>query len=356
LVFDYQSPTDFKFAGASIGSGRWVIGRRSGSSWITDAFATRSISANTDYAIQLQIESSGQVTLLVNGTSTVSFQFSGSLTDGELGLATWKSKSQFDDVSIAPMTPPPPPPAATLPVWEDFEDGAADYLVPRTGAWSTVQGRYQATPDGDTISTLTTAENLPAELDIRAVINTQPVTGTLYSNAFLIFDYQSPTDFKFAGASIGSGRWTIGHRSGSSWIVDASFLQTINALTDYALRVVIDSNQQATLYADGIAKVSHNFGGNLSDGQVGLATWNASSQFDDFLVQPYLSGMSITEMASDVAAAVERLSRQDLKSDGAGLRRSRSSEREPAVQVATVARSEPTSRDRWLVAGDSELP
>ena len=45
-----------------------------------------------------------------------------------------------------------------------------------------------------------------------------------------------------------------------------------------------------------------------TDGPVGLATWNAVSHFDNVLVQPYVSGMSINGQAvpSDVATQTDR--------------------------------------------------
>ena len=48
-------------------------------------------------------------------------------------------------------------------------------------------------------------------------MNATSAVGTFYSNGFIIFDYKSPTDFKYAGAFVGNQQWVIGHRDGSGW-------------------------------------------------------------------------------------------------------------------------------------------
>lgn len=116
-----------------------------------------------------------------------------------MGLATWNAVARFDDVSVQQYTPPPPPPSGTLPLLEDFEDGQADFFESRIGLWSVSDGLYHATPGEDAISTLRLSDPLPVDLDLRTVVNADAVSGNLYSNAYVVFDYQSNTDFKFAG-------------------------------------------------------------------------------------------------------------------------------------------------------------
>ena len=54
--------------------------------------------------------------------------------------------------------------------------------------------------------------------------------GPRWSNAFIVFDYQSPTDFKFAGAFVGVDRWAIGHSADNAngYNNDASFRRRTN--------------------------------------------------------------------------------------------------------------------------------
>ncbi|KAA5540912.1 S8 family serine peptidase [Roseiconus nitratireducens] len=283
LVFDYQSPTDFKFAGAYAGTNQWVIGHRT-SQWVTDAFAGSTVNVGVDYDLRLVIEGGNQVTLWVGETPQVTYSFAESVTDGDIGLGTWNAVAKYDQIVVQAYTPPPPPPAAELPVQEDYSDGLADLFVPRRGTWTVSGGEYHASPSGDAISTLEPGGALPTDLEFQATARIQPPTYGVYQNAVVIFDYQSPTNFKFAGAYAGTNEWVIGTRT-SSWTVLASYGETVNVNVDYTLRLVIDGDHQATLFVDGLPKTTHTFNGSLTDGSVGLATWNAIAHFDDVSLQ-----------------------------------------------------------------------
>ena len=224
----------------------------------------------------------------VGGIVKTSYTFSDTAVDGRVGLATWNANSRFDDFGVQDYLPPPPPPSASLPVQEDFEDGLADFFNPITGSWSTSNGRYHATPGADAIAVLRVNEALPVDLEIAATMNSEPAAGGFYSNAYVVFDYQSPTDFKFAGASIGSGKWAIGRRSGNSWITDAFGTASISANTDYDVKLQIENDETATLLVNDLPQASHTFSDSLTDGDVGLATWKAKSQFDDFSVAAFV--------------------------------------------------------------------
>ena len=63
-------------------------------------------------------------------------------------------------------------------------------------------------------------------------VHTGDAGGTFSKNGVIIFDYQSPTDFKFAGAYFGSGKWLIGHRNGAGWKKDVSVDADIEIETD----------------------------------------------------------------------------------------------------------------------------
>ena len=53
-------------------------------------------------------------------------------------------------------------------------------------------------------------------------MNAPPVRAGYYSNGFILFDYQGPTNFKYAGSCIGNQQWVIGHRDGTGWHDDAA--------------------------------------------------------------------------------------------------------------------------------------
>ena len=102
-------------------------------------------------------------------------------------------------------------------------------------------------------------------------------------NMYIIFDYRSPTDFKYAGAAVGVGKWKIGHSDGSSWATDATFNEAIASNTNYDLSLQI-ADTTAMLLADGIGKVSLDFGTSLNGGQTGFAAHDSHAIFDDLSV------------------------------------------------------------------------
>ena len=50
----------------------------------------------------------------------------------------------------------------------------------------------------------------------------QKPTGGWKANAYVIFDYFSPTDFKFAGIDVSTNKIVIGHRTAAGWVIDAA--------------------------------------------------------------------------------------------------------------------------------------
>jgi hypothetical protein len=226
------------------------------------------------------------VTLYANGVPQVAYQYTAAVTDGKLGVGTRNAISRFDNVTVQEFTAPA---AAVLPHTETFDDSMADFFQVRAGTWTINSNRFAVTPTvgQDGVATLQVNDPLPPNLDLRAVINANPATTDFLSNAFIIFDYQSATDFKFAGAYVGSDQWIIGQRDASGWQIKASVNAVIDANTDYSLRVIIQNGTTASLYVNGALRTTYNFGSNVTDGEVGLGTRNAIARFDNFVVQPY---------------------------------------------------------------------
>jgi hypothetical protein len=82
-------------------------------------------------------------------------------------------------------------------------------------------GAYQVSPTklgGDAAAVFNVDEWLPTYFEPKASIVAGKPTGGYKSNAYLIFDYQSLTDFKFADVSLNS--MVMGHRNASGWIGD----------------------------------------------------------------------------------------------------------------------------------------
>jgi len=310
IIFDYQSPTDFKFAGAYLGTDQWLIGHRTSFDWVTDAFVSAPINPLTDYDLRLTIENGNSVVLSADGVARVTHNFASSVTDGDLGLGTRSGAiSRFDDFSVQEFTPPP---SATLPHADDFSDGTAAFFEVRSGTWDASTGRYSVVPPigSDGISTLR-LESIPADLDVQVTFNGDNGTANRFSNSFIIFDYQSPTDFKFAGAYLGTDQWLIGHRTAFDWVTDVSVTAPIHALTDYQLRLTIQNGNGVVLYADGVQRVSLSYASSVIDGAIGLGTRNAAiSRFDDFSVQALTGGTQVQSQPEQVHFLEESVFRE----------------------------------------------
>ena len=170
------------------------------------------------------IEGTNQVTLWVDDVPKLSYQFATDVTDGAVGVGTRDAISRFDNVSVQPYVAAPPPPPATLPLSGRFCRRRRRPLPATVRRLGCQQWRVSRPPHprSDGISTVTTADLLPDSVRLAATVSADPAGANVNSNGLLIFDYQSPTDFRFAGAYAGADRWVIGHRTASTWVEDAS--------------------------------------------------------------------------------------------------------------------------------------
>ena len=277
IVFDYHSPTDFKFAGVFVGAERWRIGRVVGAEWIFAAEAPGTLRAEVDYPVRLSVHDR-TVTLASAGDVRVSHTFLNPVNDGDLGLATRQAQAAFDDLRVVA--------AGSLPLLEDFDDGRVDHLVPMAGVWSiNSANRYDASvgDDGDPVALVALAGPVPERLTMATTIKSK-TTPDRSHNGVIIFDYRGPTDFKFAGGFMGAGEWWMGHREVASWVADVRLADTIEQEVLYALELELDG-RQATLRVDGDVMLSHTFEDALVEGDLGLGTRDARTVFDDLVIR-----------------------------------------------------------------------
>jgi len=274
MIFDYQGPTDFKYAGAAMGSGKWKIGHCDGTSWPADATFSETITSNVDYNASLQIVGT-TATLLIGGVEKVSFDFGVSLNSGQVGFGTHNAHAIFDDLAVDTLAT-----GASLPHTEDFGDGVANFFSVVAGTWVVnFNDRYEAASGSDAISLIAVDGTLPGDTHIVSVIRAKG-TGPSY-NGYILFDYQGAADFKFAGVDVDAGAWVLGHRDGTGWQIDASVAGSVSDKVDYEVAVYL-SGTEATLFADSQFKATFDYGETLTSGEVGLGSSNAVTIFDDF--------------------------------------------------------------------------
>ena len=171
------------------------------------------------------------------------------------------------------------------------------------GAWTVAAGEYEAVPAAnvdESVSIFHLDQYQPTCMEILATVNVDKDKAGWKSNAYVLFDFQSYTDFKFMGIDVGLDKLRIGHRTVDGWVVDAQGVMQLKDHRDYDLTGVLFGSV-ATIWVDGERSLSFDFGEALNDGLLGLGTDGAVARFDDYQVQklpPELT-FEVTEDFSD---------------------------------------------------------
>ncbi|HKY31809.1 MAG TPA: LEPR-XLL domain-containing protein [Candidatus Polarisedimenticolia bacterium] len=214
---------------------------------------------------------------------------------GELGLVLQQDDDWQDQTGA-----PDDPQAGNIPGGKRDVQEAADFsglssqFAVVNGTWSVLNGLYQATaPDtGDAVSLRHQVNQTPAYFEVYSTINVKKGLKGVKQNGYVIFDYQSETDFKFAGIDVNAGRMQVGQRTEAGWEVRSSVaVSQLRAGTNYDLKLIVTGQDvYATLvgkltlitrfaqrFVDGVPV-------GLSAGMVGLGTDGSRSTFDNFRV------------------------------------------------------------------------
>jgi hypothetical protein len=177
-------------------------------------------------------------------------------------------------------------------------NGQAQGFAVDVGTWTVTGGRYQVAPTvagGDAVSVFYVDNYIPRYFEMLATINAVKPTGGTNANAYLVFDYRSPTDFKFAGINVSTNKLEVGHRNTQGWIVDkqAAFPGQIKSGTDYNMFLSVNGTA-VTLIVNNQVSMSHTFAPrvdvyglthSINEGMVGLGANNAKSRIDNAVVQ-----------------------------------------------------------------------
>lgn len=154
-----------------------------------------------------------------------------------------------------------------------------------SGSIETVAGQLHLTQaDGGNSIVLIDNDALPFTTETRfyATLRADAV-GNQFQNGFIIFDYQSPNDFKYAAAWAGADRWSIGHFLDGQWNDQVTLEEPIAEGAALDLQVQIQQDH-VTLLVAGETKLAHQFDSAVDGGSLGLGTFNAQSRFDQVAV------------------------------------------------------------------------
>ncbi|HEX4527110.1 MAG TPA: PKD domain-containing protein [Gaiellaceae bacterium] len=231
--------------------------------------------------------------------------------NGEIGLVTQHDHGIWQQQTGSPSDPQ----AGNLPGGRrdvlrsaDFNDGTSA-LVADSGVWTVAGGTLQvaaASKGKDADAVLYLDQELPTYYELLASVKVQKPTAGWNGNAFMIFDYFGPTDFKFAGIDIAINKVVLGHRDASGWHYDyqGALQGGLAPNTSYDMQVVVNglvisvlvngvqvlSQQLSPRWINGVAN-----GFNM--GLVGVGSNNSQGVFDNVIVQalPPLSQFANTD-------------------------------------------------------------
>jgi Ca2+-binding RTX toxin-like protein len=220
--------------------------------------------------------------------------------DGELGLVKQKDAAWQDQTGA-----PADPQAGNIAGGRrdvlrsaSFNTGSADMFAVDSGLWSVESGRYQVAPEylgGDALAVFNVDKYIPNYFEMTATIQAvKPVAG-YNANAYLVFDYLSATDFKFAGINVSTSKLEIGYRDAAGWhvVLQTPYTGALKAGTDYGMLLALNGST-ATLVVENRITLTHTFEPRvdtdgfqyfLNEGMVGIGANNAKAQIDNVVVQ-----------------------------------------------------------------------
>ena len=163
---------------------------------------------------------------------------------------------------------------------DDFQDGDISDWTVVSGDWSVVGGQLDGYISSGNGIILSPYGNMS---DGTITVDWTSLSGGQYTNGIVIFGYIDSQNYRAVDCRDGANKWYIREFIGGTQYNRAQFAETINTNQPYDLEVVVDPSGLVSLNADGVPKVSYNFG-NVQTGLVGLRVNQSHSQFDNFCV------------------------------------------------------------------------
>ncbi|HEU4644080.1 MAG TPA: matrixin family metalloprotease, partial [Burkholderiales bacterium] len=285
VIFDYHSPTDFKFAGINVSLDKIELGHRNASGWHVDVQAANvKLKADTNYNLLVAVNGL-VVTVTVNNSQSFSYAFAPRMIDGVpsnlnwgyVGFGSENAKGKLDNIQVKVLERP-----FTLITHESFDDGAADLFTgAQAGDWQVLAERYFGAGADPAMSLV----DLGLEKGIEASARTElSVTLSTAAAAGFVFDLYSPNDFKFVLADTAADRILIGHRARGAWTIDASASFALDAGKDHRLLISLAASTVSVM-ADDKAVVGHAFNAVVVDGAFGTLARGGAASFEDFTLK-----------------------------------------------------------------------
>lgn len=343
IVFDYQSETDFKFAGIDGSTNKLVMGHRTEAGWIYDVQTPFSVKMGTFYSLKLVVNGLN-ATLVVNNSTIFSYTYQARVIDGisftlnagMVGVGSNNARGSFDNIIVQIL-----PPQYTFQRTEDFSDGVASDFSVDQGTWQIASAKYNAKANSNGFaSSLMSFAGVGSNsyLELSATLNTNDRAG-------FVFDYYSKDDFKFVAIDADQDKLLIGHYTlEDGWQIDAVVAKTINNGVAYNLGITLHGST-VTVKFNGATALSHVFNSLVGDGWYGLFGLGAAGQivgtFDNVAVKTDDAGYAPASVQS-TSGGIAALTASQSPSEAAEVAELTSAQLQPLVQVAIA---------KWIRSG-----
>ena len=235
---------------------------------------------------------------------------------GELGLITQQDHGLWQTQTGGPSDPQPgniPGGSRDVKRSADFSDGTMQTFAVDSGVWAVSSGvlTVAAQSQGqDAAAVWYHDQYLPVYFELFGRIQLTKPTAGWKGNAYAIFDYFGPDDFKFAGLDDASNKLVIGHRDTTGWHLDTwgSIPGGVKYNTWYDLLVAVNGTQ-VTVRVSGV-ELTYTFGPRnidgidygLNKGLLGFGSDNSRGMFDNVQLRTLPPQMTLDRFESFNAA------------------------------------------------------
>ncbi|MEZ6046651.1 MAG: hypothetical protein R3C11_13970 [Planctomycetaceae bacterium] len=303
ILFDILGPDHFLYAGMLTGENQWVIGNHY-EDWSQQQLVVDSgvkgitITPNQTYSVRLLIEQpADDITMWVDDVLIGTAHYSignhptSFINSHPAGVGARNTSVRFDDLQVSLENDPN---ALSLPYLEDFNESRGEDFSLDAREWSiagTPSNRHitsrGTTPYGISLASLKVNNPYgdPLEISADISVNEDP---SLWKNGFIIFDYKSEQDFKYAGFFAGQNQWVIGHyqQNWSNRLVEIDWDNVgRNIISDQYYQVKVRLNGgNVELLADNEMIATADFHTSVTSNGVGFASDNSRTSFDNFSI------------------------------------------------------------------------
>jgi Ca2+-binding RTX toxin-like protein len=164
-----------------------------------------------------------------------------------------------------------------------------------SGRWTVANSVLQVSatsPNSDAVAVYHIGDPLPGYFEVQASLEVIKPTAGWKANSYLIFDYNSQEDFKFAGIDVSTNKLVMGHRDAGGWHVDKQANIQVKPDTFYNALLAVNG-LNATIVINNKTSLTHTFTPRVVDGysyglnwgMVGVGSDNSRGAYDNIRVQ-----------------------------------------------------------------------